>query len=83
MSRETVIVLVKYNFCSVLYSFQLVESIPENLTYTKGEPSHPSTYHGIKELLALANETIEIASFYWTMRGDDLPVSDPSDWQVR
>lgn len=62
-------------------SFTLVESIPENLTYNAGEPSHPSTYSGVHEILSRAKETIEIASFYWTMRADDLPVKDPSSWQ--
>lgn len=58
--------------------FTLVESIPENLTYKNGELVHLSTFAGIKQILALANETIEIASFYWTMLGTDLSVQDPS-----
>lgn len=66
------------NFCR----FTLVESIPENLTYKAGEPSHPSTYSGIHEILSKAKDTIEIASFYWTMRSDDLTVKDPSSWEV-
>lgn len=59
-----------------------MESIPENLTYSPTEPSHPSTYIGIHDMIALAKETIEIASYYWTMTSADLPVRDPSDWQV-
>lgn len=62
-------------------SFTLVESIPENLTYNAGEPSHLSTYEGIREILALAQESIEIASYYWTLRGSDVPFKDPSSWQ--
>ncbi|XP_053373160.1 5'-3' exonuclease PLD3-like [Mercenaria mercenaria] len=61
--------------------FTLVESIPENLTYNAGEPSHPSTFSGIQEIISKAENTIEIASFYWTMRPNDLPVTDPSSWQ--
>ena len=64
------------------FRFQLVESIPENLTYNSGPPIHPSTFTGIKQLIGLAQETIEIASFYWTMRSEDLPVQDESAWQV-
>lgn len=62
--------------------FQLVESIPENLTYAgKYQPSHASTFQGIQQLIAMATDTIEIASFYWTMTNNDLPVQDPSSWQ--
>ncbi|WAR18312.1 PLD3-like protein [Mya arenaria] len=61
--------------------FQLVESIPENLTYQSGPTIHPSTYMGIQQLIDMAQDTIEIASFYWTLRNQDLPVQDPSSWQ--
>lgn len=61
--------------------FTLVESIPENLTYSNGTPSHPSTFTGISQLLDLAQETIEIASYYWTLRSSDLPSPDGSSWQ--
>ncbi|KAL4238595.1 phospholipase D [Mactra antiquata] len=61
--------------------YTLVESMPENLTYNAGDPSHPSTYSGIRDILGMAKETIEIASFYWTIRGDDLPVKDPTSWE--
>ena len=61
----------------------MVESIPENLTYSSGEPTHPSTFSGIRDMISKAKETIEIASYYWTMRSDDLPYADSSSWQVR
>ncbi|XP_077530171.1 5'-3' exonuclease PLD3-like [Haemaphysalis longicornis] len=57
-------------------SFTLVESIPENLTFASGSPTHMSTFEGWKTLLQLAKKEIKIASFYWTLRG-----SDPSAWQ--
>lgn len=60
--------------------FTLVESIPDNLTFAAGTPSHPSTFEGIFQMLEMAKETIEIASFYWTMKGSDLPSPDGSDW---
>ena len=59
----------------------VVESIPDNLTYPEGSPSHPSTYHGWMSLLDSATTSIDIASFYWTLRGVDV-YEDPSDWQV-
>ncbi|XP_077993476.1 5'-3' exonuclease PLD3-like [Glandiceps talaboti] len=58
----------------------LVESIPDNLTYEKGFTRHLSTYEGWMNLLDLAEDSIDIASFYWTLRGDDV-IPDPSDWQ--
>lgn len=61
--------------------FTLVESIPDNLTYSNGSLPHPSTFTGISQILDLAQDTIEIASFYWTMRRSDLPSPDGSSWQ--
>ncbi|KAL3873113.1 hypothetical protein ACJMK2_036269 [Sinanodonta woodiana] len=59
----------------------LVESIPENLTFHSGAPSHMSTYSGLQRLISLAEHSIEIASFYWTLLGDDIPFHDSSAWQ--
>ena len=59
-----------------------MESIPENLTFSPGSPSHPSIFDGWMELIRSANKSINIASFYWTMRGKDIGVDDPSVWQV-
>ena len=59
-----------------------MESIPDNLTYANGSLPHPSTYTGISQLLDKAQGTIEIASFYWSMRPGDLPSPDGSSWQV-
>jgi len=59
----------------------IVESIPENLTYPSGSPSHLSTYDAWTRLLAAAKETVDIASFYWTLRGRGSN-SDSTDWQV-
>ncbi|KAK3092765.1 hypothetical protein FSP39_006993 [Pinctada imbricata] len=68
--------------CSDPCVLTLVESIPENLTYTPGSPSHPSTYEGLMDLMSIAQNTIEIASYYWTLNGSDIPYSDASSWQV-
>lgn len=61
-------------------SASLVESIPENLTYPIFSISHQSTYKALANLIEMASHSIEIASFYWTLRGIDI-YSDPSAWQ--
>lgn len=70
-----------YRFSSINCSISLIESIPDNLTYPSGSPSHPSTYNSWLQLLDVAQSTIYIASSYWSLRSDDLPVKDPSSWQ--
>ncbi|KAL8566112.1 hypothetical protein ACOMHN_051838 [Nucella lapillus] len=57
-------------------TFSLVESIPQGLTYEPGKVVHPSTYSGLKMLLASAKKSIRIASFYWTLRGTDISFHD-------
>ena len=63
-------------------SLGLVESTPENLTYPAGSPSHLSTYKAWMQLLTDAKETVDIASFYWTLRGHG-SIKDPTDKEVR
>ena len=58
-----------------------MESIPENLTYPAGSPVHPSTYTAWMSLLDSAQDQVDMAVFYWSLRGDDI-YKDPSDWQV-
>ncbi|XP_046567384.1 5'-3' exonuclease PLD3-like isoform X1 [Haliotis rubra] len=58
--------------------FQLVESIPENLTYAANETIHMPTDEALMKLILSANETIEIAAYYWTLRTNDLPDHDNS-----
>lgn len=61
-------------------SIQLVESIPEGLTYPAGSASFMSTFDAWQNLLSLANKTIDIASFYWTLRSADV-FNHSSSWQ--
>lgn len=49
--------------CQVL----LVESIPQNLSYSTDSPRHASTYFAWNLLLSQANRSISIASFYWSL----------------
>ncbi|CAL8099888.1 unnamed protein product [Calicophoron daubneyi] len=49
--------------CTVL----LVESMPENLTYSWGSPKHASTYFAWNLLLDEAKTRLNIASFYWSL----------------
>ncbi|XP_052827411.1 5'-3' exonuclease PLD3 [Octopus bimaculoides] len=58
----------------------LAESVPENLTYPPGSPSHLSTYDGIMSLIENAQHTIEIASFYWSLQAQDV-YNSSSSWQ--
>lgn len=62
------------------YRIELVESIPEGLTYPDGSPTFLSTFEAWNLLLKMANESIDIGSFYWTLRGADLH-NHSSAWQ--
>lgn len=59
---------------------ELVESIPEGLVYPTGSPSFISTYDAWKRLIKMANNSIDIGSFYWTLRGADF-YNHSSAWQ--
>ncbi|XP_024936685.1 phospholipase D3 isoform X2 [Cephus cinctus] len=54
----------------------LVESIPIGLNYSNGSVMHDSTYYSWMELIGSAQETIEIASLYWTMSREDVYPDD-------
>lgn len=61
---------------------QLVESIPQNLTYGPDAPAFQSTYWAWKWLIQNTKRSLDIASFYWTLQSADLgSASYPSDWQ--
>ncbi|KAH9509354.1 5'-3' exonuclease pld3 [Bulinus truncatus] len=61
--------------------FTLVESIPENLTYPSSSPTLISTYAAHQRLLSLTQKSLHLSTFYWTLRGSDLPVHDSSSAQ--
>ncbi|XP_039290381.1 5'-3' exonuclease PLD3-like isoform X2 [Nilaparvata lugens] len=54
--------------CQESCSFSIVESIPIGMDYPVGSTLHNSTFSVWQELIRDATKTIEIASFYWTLR---------------
>ncbi|XP_052900595.1 5'-3' exonuclease PLD3-like [Anopheles moucheti] len=58
--------------CAEKCSIELVESIPEGMTYPDDSPSFRTTFQAWMTLLELAQGTIEIGSFYWTLKGADV-----------
>merc|ERR1712168_495022 len=54
--------------CTDACTATLAESIPMNLTYPDGSPSHPTIFDNWLKLLASAKKSIKIASSYWSMR---------------
>ncbi|KAJ3619506.1 hypothetical protein MTP99_005183 [Tenebrio molitor] len=63
--------------CINTCSLSLVESIPEGLVYNDTPATHPSTFDTWFNLIVSAESTIEIASFYWTLRQSEV-YPDPS-----
>lgn len=53
-------------------SISLVETIPIGLNYNSTEPRLDTTYDSWMNLIGMAEETIEIASLYWTMKREDV-----------
>ncbi|XP_022107491.1 phospholipase D3-like isoform X2 [Acanthaster planci] len=66
--------------CTDNCSIVLAESIPANLTFPPGSPSHVSTFDTWMNLINMATKSIDIASYYWTLNGKDVYV-DPTDKQ--
>ncbi|XP_078061043.1 5'-3' exonuclease PLD3-like isoform X2 [Mustelus asterias] len=56
----------------------LVESIPVDLPYRKGVPQHVSISQGWLDLLQEAKDSVQIAAFYFTLRGTSLGHEDPT-----
>lgn len=58
--------------CMEHCNISLVETIPVGLNYNNNTAQHESTYDSWMDLIGMAQNTIEIASLYWTMLGDDV-----------
>ncbi|TDG49437.1 hypothetical protein AWZ03_004120 [Drosophila navojoa] len=56
----------------------LVESIPIGLNYSPNSPKFISTIEAWQKLLDAGKTSLDIGSFYWTMRSDDLGFNDSS-----
>lgn len=56
----------------------LVESIPIGLNYTPNSPKFMSTIEAWQQLLDLSKTSLDIGSFYWTMRGEDVGINESS-----
>ncbi|XP_026473353.1 phospholipase D3-like [Ctenocephalides felis] len=54
--------------CEDNCQIHLTETIPEGLIYPVNSIMPPSTYESWMNLINAASETIDIASFYWTLR---------------
>lgn len=59
----------------------LVESIPEGLDFPEASVSNPSTSQAWLGLLARAHSSLDVASFYWTLSGNDTHTQEPSAQQ--
>lgn len=64
--------------CKDSCTISIVESVPENLTYPRSDVIHPSVYSGWLNLLKSAEHSLDIASSYWSLRGNDTQTDDPS-----
>ena len=73
-------ILSKALFNFVYYSITLVESIPEGLVYPN-KTIQPSIFDSWLRLIDIAESSIDIASFYWSLNGEDV-VPHPSAWKV-
>ncbi|XP_051171842.1 5'-3' exonuclease PLD3-like isoform X2 [Leptopilina boulardi] len=58
--------------CMDSCSLSLIESIPIGLNYSNNSVIHQSTYQTWKDLIESAQSTIEIGSYYWTMKREDV-----------
>ena len=57
---------------------KIVESIPQNLTFPKGSPTHESTFEAWTNILKLARDQVNISAFYMTLNGSDTNTTDQS-----
>ncbi|XP_067312732.1 5'-3' exonuclease PLD3 isoform X2 [Pseudorasbora parva] len=56
----------------------LVESVPEGLSFPSGSPYLPSISDTWTNLLNIANSSVHIGAFYFTLRDSDMGLTEPS-----
>lgn len=61
----------------------LVESRPQDLPFAAGSPSAQPLAQAWLQLLDTAQESVHIASYYWSLTGLDIGVNDSSSQLVR
>ncbi|XP_069772678.1 5'-3' exonuclease PLD3-like isoform X2 [Narcine bancroftii] len=64
--------------CSDPCRFVLAESVPDGLVYGENATEYQSIYNSWLNLIKMANRSLDIASFYWTLTGSDINVTDPT-----
>ncbi|XP_078418643.1 5'-3' exonuclease PLD3 [Cetorhinus maximus] len=64
--------------CDDTCSFVVAESVPDGLVYDENATKYESTYNSWLNLINIANSSLDIASFYWTLTGRDINVTDPT-----
>ncbi|KAM8915504.1 5'-3' exonuclease PLD4 isoform 1-T2 [Spinachia spinachia] len=57
----------------------LVESIPRQLSYEANETIGVPLENVWRDLLSMAQDHVQVASFYWTLTGEDINVNSSSD----
>lgn len=61
----------------------LVESIPLHMKYKANVTIGFPLEKAWKDLLSIAEDQLDVVSFYWTLTGDDINVNSSSDAPVR
>lgn len=56
----------------------LVESIPIGLNFTPNSPKFMSTFEAWQQLLDNSKSTLDIGSYYWSLRGEDTGANESS-----
>lgn len=60
----------------------LVESTPQDLQFAAGSPSAQPLAQAWMQLLDMAQESVHVASYYWSLTGSDIGVNDSSSHLV-
>ncbi|XP_054828224.1 5'-3' exonuclease PLD4 [Eublepharis macularius] len=67
--------------CNDSCNFQLVESVPCDMPFKSDRSLAKPLYQAWMELLNMTQESIHVASFYWSLTGEDLGINDTSSKQ--
>lgn len=63
-------------------SMVLVESIPQHVKYKANATFGIPLGQVWKDLISMATDQVDVASFYWTLTGEDISVNSSSDIPV-